>query len=87
LDENVRKAEREEVLALTTQREFVDAWAELVPSFPKENSHVLGTIQEAVDFVGSLYSTGDETDVLVIGSLHLVGGLISVAKLEDRVFS
>ncbi|CAE6387885.1 unnamed protein product [Rhizoctonia solani] len=87
MDQSIKKAEREEVLALTTQREFADAWSELVPMYTKENVHVFATIQDAVDLVRSSQSAGEPMDVLVIGSLHLVGGLIGVAKLEDRAFS
>lgn len=90
LESDVKKAERDTVTALTTQHEFADAWKQLVPVFPKEDSHVLTTIQDAVDLVGTLHDsaeTGGDMDVLVIGSLHLVGGLIGVAKLEERAFS
>lgn len=90
LESDVKKAERDTILALATQHEFAEAWKQLVPAFPKENSHVLVTIQDAVDLVGTLHDgaeAGQEIDVLVIGSLHLVGGLIGVAKLEDRAFS
>ncbi|KAG8732133.1 Folylpolyglutamate synthetase [Ceratobasidium sp. 423] len=37
MDRSIKKAERDEVLALTTQREFADAWIDLVPGYPKEN--------------------------------------------------
>ncbi|CAE6531144.1 unnamed protein product [Rhizoctonia solani] len=87
MERSIKKAERDEVLALTTQRQFADAWMDLVPEYTKENVHVLATIQDAVDLVRSSHSTGESADVLVIGSLHLVGGLIGVAKLEDRAFS
>ncbi|KAL5636568.1 hypothetical protein ACGC1H_000502 [Rhizoctonia solani] len=87
MDQSIKKAERDEVLALTTQREFADAWSDLVPMYSKENVHILVTIQAAVDLVRSSHSAGESMDVLVIGSLHLVGGLIGVAKLEDRAFS
>ncbi|KAH7343372.1 Mur ligase [Rhizoctonia solani] len=87
MDRSIKKAERDEVLALTTQREFADAWIDLVPGYAKENVHVLATIQDAVDLVRASHSVGEKMDTLVIGSLHLVGGLIGVAKLEDRAFS
>ncbi|CAE6448966.1 unnamed protein product [Rhizoctonia solani] len=87
MDRSIKKSERDEVLALTTQQEFADAWIDLVPSYTKENVHVLATIQDAVNLVRTSHSIGETMDVLVIGSLHLVGGLIGVAKLEDRAFS
>ncbi|GAB1519698.1 Folylpolyglutamate synthetase [Rhizoctonia solani] len=86
LDQNIKKGERDVALSLNTQREYADAWLELVPGFPKENVFVLETIQDAVNLVYTSHSTGEATDVLVIGSLHLVGGLIGVAKLEDKAF-
>jgi folylpolyglutamate synthase/dihydropteroate synthase len=58
-----------------------------VPEFEEKNSHVVLTIQDAVNLVGAMHEDGRETDVLVIGSLHLVGGLIGVAKLEEAAFS
>ncbi|CUA69090.1 folylpolyglutamate synthase [Rhizoctonia solani] len=87
MDQSIKKSEREAVLALTTQHEFAKAWLDLVPVYDKENVHVLVTIQDAVNLVRSSHLAGEPMDVLVIGSLHLVGGLIGVAKLEDRAFS
>ncbi|KAL1944204.1 hypothetical protein VTO73DRAFT_3389 [Trametes versicolor] len=69
---------------LKTQHELADAWASLVPSFPKENIHVLPSIEHAVNVVRQLgASAGKDVDVLVAGSLHLVGGVIEVAGLSD----
>lgn len=88
LETSIKKAERETVTALTTQHEFANAWKALVPKFKEENSHVVLTIQDAVELVEKLYHDqgGSDMDVLVIGSLHLVGGLIRVAKLEESAF-
>lgn len=87
LEQSIKKSERDEILALKTQHEYAEGWAELVPSFPKENMHVLPTIRDSVNTVKRLHSSGGEIDILVIGSLHLVGGLIGVAGLENQVFS
>ncbi|QRV87710.1 dihydrofolate synthase [Ceratobasidium sp. AG-Ba] len=89
LETSIKKAERETVTALTVQHGFASAWKELVPEFKQENTHVVLTIQDAVDIVGELYrgKKEQELDVLVIGSLHLVGGLIGVAKLEESAFA
>ncbi|KAJ1309074.1 hypothetical protein OPQ81_004753 [Rhizoctonia solani] len=87
IDLSIKKADREKVLALTTQREFANGWMDLVPGYPEENVHVLLTIQDVVNMVRTSHPDGESMDVLVIGSLHLVGGLIGVAKLEDRAFS
>ncbi|KAI0750871.1 FolC bifunctional protein [Daedaleopsis nitida] len=69
---------------LKTQNELASAWSSLVPSFPKENIHVLPSIEHAVNVVRKLnVSEENDVDVLVAGSLHLVGGLIEVAGLSD----
>jgi folylpolyglutamate synthase len=55
----------------------------LVPAFPKENIHVLPSIEHAVGVVREEANNGRPVEVLVTGSLHLVGGLIEVAGLSD----
>jgi len=68
---------------LKTQQELAEAWTSLVPIFPKENTHVLPSIEHAVGIVREEASNGRPVEVLVTGSLHLVGGLIEVAGLSD----
>ncbi|KAI0352891.1 FolC bifunctional protein [Trametes cingulata] len=69
---------------LKTQHELADAWSALVPTFPREKIHVLPSIEHAVNVVRRLDASGEkEVDVLVAGSLHLVGGVIEVAGLSD----
>ena len=69
---------------LKTQNELAAAWTALVPEFPKENVHVLPSIEHAVNVVRDLDASGDKAvDVLVAGRLHLVGGVIEVAGLSD----
>ena len=68
---------------LKTQQELAEAWASLVLTFPKENAHVLPSIEHAVGVVRREASNGRPVEVLVTGSLHLVGGLIEVAGLSD----
>ncbi|CEQ40650.1 SPOSA6832_02278, partial [Sporobolomyces salmonicolor] len=66
---------------LAVQRELAGAWEELTTALPaarKANVHVLGSIQEAVELVRG---QDGETQVLVTGSLHLVGGVMAVADL------
>jgi folylpolyglutamate synthase len=55
----------------------------LVRTFPEENVHVLPSIEHAVRVVRAEADSGKSVDVLVTGSLHLVGGLIEVAGLSD----
>ncbi|EMD40678.1 hypothetical protein CERSUDRAFT_80327 [Gelatoporia subvermispora B] len=70
---------------LKTQHELADAWASLVPSFPSERIHVRPSIEHAVKIIHGRRSASSErpVDVLVAGSLHLVGGVIEVAGLAD----
>jgi folylpolyglutamate synthase len=68
---------------LKTQHELAAAWTSLVPTFPEENAHVLPSIEHAVRVVRAEAGSGKPVDVLVTGSLHLVGGLIEVARLSD----
>ncbi|KAI0832486.1 FolC bifunctional protein [Trametes gibbosa] len=68
---------------LKTQHELADAWSTLLPSFPKRNIHVLPSIEHAVNVVRHFSASGEkQVDVLVAGSLHLVGGVIEVAGLS-----
>ncbi|EJU06427.1 FolC bifunctional protein [Dacryopinax primogenitus] len=76
------------VSSLKTQQELSQAWMSLVPLFSEENIHVLPSVQHAVDLARGLQvPQGTEKDVLVAGSLHLVGGAIEVAGLSETVFS
>ena len=68
---------------LRDQQRLADAWLNLLPDFPKENVHVLPSIEHAVNVVNELRDGGKEVDALVTGSLHLVGGLIEAAGLGD----
>ncbi|KAH9843865.1 FolC bifunctional protein [Rhodofomes roseus] len=70
---------------LTTQHELATAWASLIPSFPSHHIHVLPSIQHAINLVHDLRTTDEQSkvDVLVSGSLHLVGGVIEVAGLSE----
>ena len=66
------------------QQELASAWAARTPSFPSSNIHVEASIQQAVEVVRDLESKSDKRfNILVTGSLHLVGGLIEVASLGD----
>lgn len=83
LSEFTQKGLDEKDLAqLKTQTDLAAAWKELVPSFPEDHIHVLPSIQHAVNVVGRVRKANERpVDVLVTGSLLLVGGLIEVAGL------
>ncbi|KAF9518463.1 hypothetical protein BS47DRAFT_1371061 [Hydnum rufescens UP504] len=70
---------------LAPQRELGNEWSKLVPSFPSQNVHVLPSIEHALRIVRGLEEahTGTDVQVLVAGSLHLVGGVIEVAGLAE----
>ncbi|KAJ7682649.1 FolC bifunctional protein [Mycena polygramma] len=67
---------------LKTQHQLASAWASLIPAFPTGNIHVLPSIEHSVNLVRQLETDTENTDVLVAGSLHLVGGVIEVAGLS-----
>ncbi|KAJ7094626.1 FolC bifunctional protein [Mycena belliarum] len=67
---------------LKTQNQLALAWSSLIPTFPSGNIHVLPSIEHAVNLIRRLESGTDPVDVLVAGSLHLVGGVIEVAGLS-----
>lgn len=73
----------DELENLTTQWELASAWSTLVPTFSSDHIHVLPSIEHSVNLVRRLQSEGlkEQVDVLVAGSLHLVGGMIEVAGL------
>jgi folylpolyglutamate synthase len=70
-------------MQLKTQQELATTWSSLIPSFPPRHIHVLPSIEHAVTTVKSQLADGVQVDVLVTGSLHLVGGVIDVAGLAD----
>jgi folylpolyglutamate synthase len=70
---------------LTVQTELSSAWTSFIPSFPSSNVHVLPSIEHAIKVVRDLEKQDEsaEIDVIVTGSLHLVGGVIEVAGLSN----
>ena len=75
------------------QRGLAEAWAELLPDYPKDRIHVEPSIEDTVRNIVTLKQKGVEgedgavvvpnVDVLVTGSLLLVGGMIEVAGLKE----
>ncbi|ORX35607.1 putative tetrahydrofolylpolyglutamate synthase [Kockovaella imperatae] len=66
---------------LATQHALRDAWLALNPCFPPEQVHVVASIEHAVNIINSQ----NKAEVLVAGSLHLVGGVMEVAGLQDAL--
>jgi folylpolyglutamate synthase/dihydropteroate synthase len=72
-----------EIESMATQHRFAERWSELDPG---SKVLVLPTIEEAVSFARQLGSGHDETvQVLITGSLHLVGGALSVIEGTDAL--
>ncbi|KAI0693594.1 FolC bifunctional protein [Cytidiella melzeri] len=69
-----------ELSQLKTQHELANAWRGIIPTFPDDQIHVLPSIEHAINIVRE---QDKPVDILVAGSLHLVGGVIEVAGLSD----
>lgn len=71
-----------ELESLSVQHELAAAWEELtsssLPGPFQAKVHVLSSIEDSVELVRGLHG---EFDVLVTGSLHLVGGVMAVAEV------
>ncbi|KAF8323781.1 FolC bifunctional protein [Clavulina sp. PMI_390] len=72
-----------ERLKLEPQHQLADAWSSVVPTYSKEKIHVLPSVEHALREVRRIESEGTNVQVLVAGSLHLVGGVIEVAGLGE----
>lgn len=68
----------DDLAALATQRQLRDAWLALNPGFSPDKVHAVPSIQHAVNIVRDI----GKANVLVAGSLHLVGGVMEVAGLD-----
>ncbi|KAF8209410.1 FolC bifunctional protein [Mycena galopus ATCC 62051] len=60
-------------------------WSSMIPTFPAANTHVLASIEHAVNLVRQIESDAGNANVLVVGSLHLVGGVFEVAGLSSAI--
>ncbi|TFK75772.1 FolC bifunctional protein [Pluteus cervinus] len=72
-----------DLVSLNLQEQLATAWSDLIPSFPKSNTHVLPTVEHAINKVREVNQASKPLSVLVTGSLHLVGGVIEVAGLSE----
>lgn len=73
----------DDLAQLKTQHELAAAWVETVPTFSADRIHVLPSIEHAAQVARSLVSESSQVDVLVTGSLLLVGGMIEAAGLSE----
>jgi len=69
-----------ESATLSIQKELQQAWETLNPTFPKENIYVVDSVETAVNTVRRLCpaSSSQHYNILVTGSLHLVGGFLAI---------
>ena len=65
---------------MKNQEELREAFLTLNPRFASEKVHVLPSIESAVQVIRQLEKS-EKLDVLVTGSLHLVGGVMEVVGL------
>lgn len=72
---------KDDVGSLRVQRELAETW-DRIDSDAEVN--VLSTIEEAVAQARAIAGGGQEVEVLVTGSLHLVGGCIEVLEGEGE---
>jgi folylpolyglutamate synthase len=73
--------------AVSVQKALADSWLEQNPSFPRDHVHVVGTIEDAVDFaVNRSKQVSSETSVQVLttGSLIMVGNTLTVLGMEPQ---
>lgn len=69
---------------LKTQQALGAAWSSLLPDFDPSRIHVLPSIEDAIKELERISSLSlKPVQVLVTGSLHLVGGVIEVAGLSE----
>ncbi|KAF8477405.1 Mur ligase [Kalaharituber pfeilii] len=66
---------------LTVQRELENEWRVLENGVP---TSLCRSLEEAVEVARGLAGEGEETVVLVTGSLHLVGGVLTVLKWNEE---
>ena len=73
----------EDLAVLKTQQLLAAAWSTHLPQYPTSNIFVLPSIEHAVRNLETLDTTERPLQVLVSGSLHLVGGVIEAAGLSE----
>ncbi|ORX56461.1 FolC bifunctional protein [Piromyces finnis] len=68
---------------LSLQKELQKAWETLAPEFPRENIYVVESIETAIKTIRKKCSNSQlNYNILTTGSLHLVGGFLTVLGAE-----
>lgn len=85
IDLTSRVIETADTSPVKVQSELAAGWRSLIPEFPTDNIRILPSIEHTIRVLRGIESEAKESgvDVLVAGSLHLVGGVIEVAGLGD----
>lgn len=68
---------------LTLQKNLAESWSQLNSSIDNYETHVFLSIEESVKWIIEYYQqTNREIQVLITGSLHLVGGVMAVLNID-----
>lgn len=74
-----------EIESMTIQRRFAEKWKALDPSATVE---VMPTIEQSIDYARNLVQglvEGENVQAFITGSLHLVGGALSILEKTDAL--
>lgn len=73
-----------DLVELKTQQALSSAWSSLLPDFDPSHVYVLPSIEHAIREVERIsHVSSRPIQVLVTGSLHLIGGVIEVTGLSE----
>lgn len=68
---------------LTLQKNLAESWRQLNSSIDNHETHVFLSIEESVKWIIEYYQqTNRKIQVLITGSLHLVGGVMAVLNID-----
>lgn len=83
-DNTNKTVSMEEVVSV--QQALAKSWKEHVPEFSNDHIHVVGTIEDAVDFAVDISkkSSDKHVQVLTTGSLIMVGNTLTVLGIEPQ---
>lgn len=83
-DNTNKTVSMEEVVSV--QQALAKSWKEHVPEFSNDHVHVVGTIEDAVDFAVDLSKKSNDkhVQVLTTGSLIMVGNTLTVLGIEPQ---
>lgn len=84
LDLTTKALPTADLAELRTQRTLSSAWSSLLPDFDPSHIHVLPSIEHAIQEVEKISTASlKPVQILVTGSLHLIGGVIEATGLSE----